>query len=360
MAGTAEVERSLNRSVRGRLERLTARRTPRLPAPQVLVEAPGLRFTWGDVDRPFHTASIGKVFVAVLIGRLVERGRVALDQPVGQLLPGDEVATLPAVEGVDVAAEVTVEHLLAHRSGLPDPLMPPRGRRTACSLDELLTDPSRRWTLTEFLGEAAGLPAVGRPGERFGYTDAGYALLLRIAEEALGAPAHEVLRSQVFQPSGMRDTGQPHVTAEPSEIAELDIAPMWLGGADVSRIQTLSIGSVDGGSVTTTADLVRFARAVHSGQLISTDLLARFARPRSRLRAGIHYGAGFVTLRFGEFMPLVLRGLPEPVGGLGITATHAFFYPGIDAHVVLNFHDARAMRHSFQTHIQIARHLAQL
>lgn len=343
---------------RTKLARVSRRRAPRLSAPQVLVEAPGVRFAFGDIDRPFHTASIGKVFTAVLIGRLVERGRFDLETPLGALLPAADLAGLPAAPEVDLGAQVSVEHLLSHRSGLPDPLLPARGHRTECSITALPGEPDRRWTLTDVLAQTRGLPPVGRPGERFGYTDAGYALLLRVAEERAGAPAGELLRSHVFEPSGMRATYQPHDTATAAELAELDIAPMWLGGADVSRTSALSVGSVDGGAVTTADDLVRFQRALDDGRLISTALLARLTRPRSRLRRGIHYGAGLVTLRFGEFLPPFLRGLPEPVGGLGLTATHAFRYPDQQAHVVLNFGSTDAMSRSFQAHLAIARAVA--
>ncbi|MCE1179665.1 MAG: beta-lactamase family protein [Micrococcales bacterium] len=360
MSSTPALQDWLDGALRSRLDRLTRRRSPGLPAPQVLVEAPGVRFGYGAVEQPFHTASIGKVFVAVLIGRLVEQGRLALDSPVGTLMPADDLAGLPAADGVDLGVEVTVEHLLAHRSGLPDPLEPPRGHRTACSLAGLGSDPDRRWDLRSVLAQARGLPAVGRPGARFGYTDAGFALLLRVAEEVAGRPARELLREQVFDPAGMTHTGQPHDTATRAELAALDIAPMWVARAEVSRLPVLSVGSVDGGAVTTADDLVRFQRALHAGALISAELLAHLARPRSRLRPGIHYGAGLATLRFGEFMPLVLRGLPEPVGGLGLTAAHAFHYPAQDAQVVLNLHSTRAMRASFQLHIQIARRLAAL
>ena len=115
---------------------------------------------------------------------------------------------------------------------------------------------------------------------------------------------------------------------------------------------------VGGNAATTAADLVRFQQALHGGELLAAATLAHLARPRNRMRAGVHYGAGAVTLRLGEFMPLVLRGLPEPVGGLGISATHMFYYPAQQAHVVLNFHSTAAMRASFQTHIQIAQMLA--
>lgn len=349
--GSSGLQAWLDGQVRRGLERVTRRRAPDLPAPQVLVVAPGVRLAHGDLEQPFHTASIGKNFLAVLIGRLVEEGRLGLDSCVGELLPAAELAALPAAPGVDLPREVSVEHLLSHRSGLPDPLQPPRGHRTACSLRALAADPDRVWSLDGVLEQTSGLPPVGRPGARFHYTDAGYALLGRVAEEAADAPLAELLQRHVFGPAGMTQTRQVDVPQE-------NLAPWRLGGIDLARTPAISIGSVDGGAATTAGDLVRFQEALHTGRLVSPRLLAHLARGRSRLRAGIHYGAGLATLRFGEFLPVVLRGLPEPVGGLGLSAAHAFWYPAQRAHVILNFHDTRQMRASFQTHIAIARGLA--
>lgn len=75
--------------------------------------------------------------------------------------------------------------------------------------------------------------------------------------------------------------------------------------------------------------------------------------PRSRFRPGIHYGAGMVALRFAGFFPL-MRGYPEPVGGLGYTSTHMFYYPAQRTHVILNYHAHRRMNTSFQMHIRLA------
>lgn len=59
------------------------------------------------------------------------------------------------------------------------------------------------------------------------------------------------------------------------------------------------------------------------------------------------------ALRFAGFFPL-LRGYPQPVGGLGYTATHMFYYPEQDTHVVLDYHAHRRMQASFQMHIRLA------
>ncbi|WP_167146233.1 serine hydrolase domain-containing protein [Actinomyces sp. ZJ308] len=350
----------LETSLRPRLERLTARRRPGLPAPQVLVVAPGVRFSFGEVDQPFHTASAGKPFVAVAAARLARQGLLSLDAPLGDLTPDIDLSALPAAPGVVLSRDLTLAHLLSHRSGLPDPVDPPRGYSTECSLDRIMRRPGRRWDPAEVVAQCAGLPPLGRPGERFAYGDANYALALCVLQGVTGLPAHEVLSTQVFRPAQMGSTGQPHSTATDEELAAVDIAPVWVKGMEVSHARALSAGAADGGAVTTLEDMVRFQEALHEAELVDQVLLARMVRPRSRLRAGIHYGTGLATIRFGEFMPLVLRNLPEPVGGLGLWAVHCFFYPRRRAHVIMNLHSTAQMRRSFALHTMIARRLARL
>lgn len=350
----------LESSLRPRLQRMAAKRRPDLPAPQVLIIAPGVRFSFGEVDLPFHTASAGKPFVAVAAARLAQQGLLSLNAPIGELAPSIDLSALPAAPGVILSRDLTLSHLLSHRSGLPDPLQPPRGHATECSLDRLVRQPDRRWDLAEVLAQCAGLPPQGRPGERFAYGDGSYALAQCVLQEVTGLSTHEALRTQVFQPAGMTSTGQPHSTATDEELAGLTIASVWVKGAEISHARALSAGSADGGAVTTLEDMVRFQEALHEGDLLDRALLARLTRPRSRLRPGIHYGTGLATIRFGEFLPLVLRGLPEPVGGLGLWAVHSFFYPRQRAHVVMNLHSTKQMQRSFSLHIAIARRLARL
>lgn len=344
-------------SLRSALVKTSARRRG-LPPPQVLVVLPGARFSFGAIDQPFHTASVGKVFLAALTARLTRQGLLTLDCPLGDLAPGLDLSGLPAAPGVDLPRDLTLAHLLSHRSGLPDPIMPPRRHRTECSLTRLIAEPDRHWSPAQVLEQAAGLPPTGRPGERFNYSDANYALVLCALERVGTAPFTELLRKYVFEPAGMERTGHPHTTATDGELARLDIAPMWIGGHEVSHMRALSAGAADGGAVSTTEDLVRYQVALHEEGLVDARLLARMARPLSRLRPGIHYGTGLATIRFSEFMPLLLRGLPEPVGGIGLSSTHCFYYPRQRAHVIMNYHSTRQMRHSFTTHLAIARRLA--
>lgn len=345
-------------SLRRRLDRVSRRRAPHLPAPQVLVMAPGAHLAYGDVDLPFHTASVGKVLVAVLVARLAQHGALGLDDLVSHLAPSLDLSALPAAPGVDLRRDLTVDHLLSHRSGLPDPLAPPRGHRTECSLDALVAEPGRRWTAAQVVAQTAGLPPTGAPGGRFAYGDASYALLQLVLEEVGGAPFPELVREHILVPAGMSRTGFPHRTATAEEIAALKIAPIRVRRREVSRFPSLSAAAADGGAVTTLEDLARLQTAMHEEGLVSPALLARMSRRRSRLRPGIHYGTGMTVLHLTEFNPLSRRRLPEAVGGIGLWATHCFYYPGLRAQVIMNFHSTREMPRSIRLHTFIATRLA--
>jgi len=68
MRPSESLQRWFESSLRPKLKRMAAKRRPDLPAPQVLIIAPGVRLSFGEVDRPFHTASAGKPSAAAAAG----------------------------------------------------------------------------------------------------------------------------------------------------------------------------------------------------------------------------------------------------------------------------------------------------
>ena len=68
---------------------------------------------------PFHLASLSKMYTAALVLRLATRNRLALTDPITAHLPAELTDRLHVLDGRDRTAVITVEHLLAHASGLP-------------------------------------------------------------------------------------------------------------------------------------------------------------------------------------------------------------------------------------------------
>ncbi|MGV3713593.1 serine hydrolase domain-containing protein [Pseudolysinimonas sp.] len=324
------------------------RRRGSLGAPRVAVSAPSLGFEYrfGD-DRPFHVASIGKTVTATLAHQLADTSQLDLDAPLSTLLPAAEL------EGL-LRGEATPAQLLAHTSGVAD-YFEDRVASGPRMTELLLTEPDRHWTpaaLLDFSRERQR--PVARPGARFHYSDTGYVLLGRVLEEASGRSWEELVHDRVLDRVGMPDTWLPHRTTPARGGVEL--APTHLGRVDISRHRSLTLDWAGGGLASTPADLVAFSRALHGGALVSAAALARMTDMRHTFRPGIRYGSGMMRVDLPFFAPL-LRGLPRPVGHLGVLATHRWHDPVHDAEIVMDFAGTGEMVRSFRTLVEIERTL---
>ncbi len=307
--------------------------------------------TLGQNAVPFHVASIGKVFTAVLIFKLVEQGNIALDDPVARILPAAQLAGLFTVNGVDYAPKVTIRHLLGHMSGAAD-YFEGAVSSGAPLLQDILQNRDTFWTpdmLLEFTRTRQ--KPVAAPGARYNYSDTGYILLGKVIEAVTSQPFHANLHHKIFDPLGMADSYLMFYS-EPAAQPKKPIQQIWVEGIEVSRFTSLSCDWAGGGIVSTTADLLVFSRALARGELVNSTSYAAMRIFEHKFRTGIHYGLGLMELHFEEFF-FLLRGLPRVTGHIGVLATHMFYDAATDTHIVMNFADSRRMTESFRLLIDL-------
>jgi D-alanyl-D-alanine carboxypeptidase len=322
------------------------RRKPGLQGTGLTVLHPpsGLRASFGaDADpdlRVFHAASVGKLFTATLIARLVEEGHLDWDSPVAELLPQEELQGLFVWEGIDRGTEVTVAMLLSHTSGVADYF--DDSSRSGNKVGKLLAqEPDRLWSVQELLDFSRNEQRpVGPPGERFHYSDTGYLLLGRIIEVVHNSPFHEVLRHEIFEPAGMHGSYMP--LREPAPPGSPPLRPAYLHGVDLSRAKALSADWSGGGVALSAMDLIAFCEALNSGRLIRPGTLRHMADFRWRFRLGVGYGYGLMELRFGEFFAL-LKSWPLMIGHMGILGIQCFWNPADGTAIVVSLSNDRAM-----------------
>lgn len=329
---------------------------------QILVSAPnlGLDFHYpsGSTGQPFHLASIGKVFTATLVHQLANRGALSLDDPLAGYFNADLLANLFVYRGVDYASRATIGQLLAHTAGVAD-YFEDRTLNKSSFLDEVLNNPDQHWTPQALLDFTRhNQAAVGIPGKTYHYSDTGYILLGLLIEKVTAKPFHQNLEEAFFRPLGMDDSylmfyGEPRNPAKPP------IQPIWLNKKEVSRFTSLSCDWAGGGIVSTTADLLKFNRALRDGELVPPTTLSAMDHCTNKFQPGIYYGSGMMEIRFGEFF-FLLGGLPKVKGHIGILATHMFYDPRHQAHIVMNFGDNTRMVESFQALIEIENTLARI
>jgi D-alanyl-D-alanine carboxypeptidase len=165
-------------------------------------------------DQPLRVASNTKTYTAAAILRLMERGVLALDDPVAQHLPDDLRRELE--RGGYRPDRITVVQLLANRAGLAEhPEVP-------SYVPMMLGNPTKRWTrLEQVRWMVDSLQPVGEPGERFKYSDTGYILLGAIVERYTGGNLGTGVRALLgFERLGLRHTWFETLEPEPAGAAE--------------------------------------------------------------------------------------------------------------------------------------------
>ena len=232
------------------------------------------------VDTQFGVASGTKGLTALTVMSLVEEGRLDLTTTARSVLGAD----LPLIDD-----GVTVEHLLAHRSGIGDYF---DEDAVESDTDYVLPVPVHRLATTpDYLEVLDGFEQVFPPGERFAYNNGGFVVLALIAERAGGLPFVELVRTRVCEPAGMADTAFLR-SDEPVERAALGY--LEGEGLRTNVLHLPVVGSGDGGIYTTAADVSALWSALYAGRIVAPERLAAMLRPHSDVPAeSMRYGLGF-------------------------------------------------------------------
>ncbi|MEO2075091.1 MAG: serine hydrolase domain-containing protein [Bacillus sp. (in: firmicutes)] len=283
-------------------------------------------------EQPFHTASIGKTFTAVLIAMLVENGEISYEDRVAKFLPAELVQGLHVYKGTDYSQELRIDHLVSNTSGLPDyyELKPKEGP----SFQELLfQEPSRFWTPEETIEwTKQHLTPKFAPGKGCHYSNTGFNLLGLIIEKVTGRAYHEVLHEYIFAPLGMNHSYLCHYS-EAAVVSDYPVATVFMKDKKVNVTEQKSFSSIYAGgqTVSTTEDLLLFMKALVGGQLISQESLERMQK-WTKMWIGVDYGFGLMRVRMQPFTQKY-----NVWGHLGSTGSFMLYNPGFDVYVIGNF-----------------------
>lgn len=304
--------------------------SPQVPGLILRVEAPRLGLAWsgaaGFFDRatatklmPEHTvrmASNTKTYIAATVLRLVEQGKLGLDAPIAGLLSAESLRGL-ARGGYD-AKGITLRMLLQHTSGIFDYAMSPQYASAVSN------DFGHRWTRAEQLGFAvdSGKP-VGKPAERYSYSDTGYILLGEIIERVSGLPMGQAVRELLgFASHGIRATYFESLDSVPPGTPPR--AHQYLDTVDTYRLDPSHDLYGGGGLVSNMEDMARFYRALVRGELFEK---------KETLDAMLEPTAQSTAVREGGYGMGIGRGVVGGVtcyGHSGYWGTTARHCPAID------------------------------
>ena len=230
-----------------------------------------------QIDTKFNLGSMNKMFTAVAVAQLVERGKLSFDDPLSKFLP----------DFLDPASaeKIKVKHLLTHTAGLGG-FFSKAWQESSRALYRTVDDQMKRAAADERL--------LFEPGTRHQYSNTGMLVAGKVIEIASGQDYYDYVRENIYAPAGMLN----------SDCYELDkvnsnLAVGYQKHYDENGISFRNNifehafrGGPQGGGYSTVEDLLKFDIALRSNKLVSAESVKLLLSGKPELRSP-RYGYGF-------------------------------------------------------------------
>lgn len=287
----------------------------------------GVAGNMGETNTQFFIASTTKLFVSALILKLHYEGKIHIDKPIIRLFENGELAGIHVYKGTDYSGEITMRHLLAHTSGLPD-YFSQKDENGKKLESELLAGNDNEWRFVDVMKQVRNMKPKfepGKPGKAF-YSDTNYQILGQILEKIYGQPLHEIFRQEIFEPLGLENTFLFHYN-------ENDYPqPFYYKNNPLEIPKAMSSFGPDGGIVSNVDDLMVFLKAYFNGYFFPKEKLAELS-DYNRIFFPLQYGVGFMRMKTPWYFSPFAK-VPEILGHSGLSGAYAFYIPEKDIYMV--------------------------
>lgn len=222
-------------------------------------------------ETPVQIASVSKVLTATAVLKLVNAGKIDLDQKVNTILK-----TFPY-------EDCTIRMLLSHRTGM-------RNYAYFTDRDKSVWDRHNQLTNKDILDILAtkDIGLESKTGTRFSYCNTNYAMLALIIEKITGLSYKEAMSEMIFKPLGMKNT---YVFDDDKDRKK--IVPSYKGNGVEIGFDYLDNVYGDKNVFSTVRDLLKFDRARQSHDFLKPELLKQVYTGYSNERKGTkNYGLG--------------------------------------------------------------------
>jgi len=223
-------------------------------------------------ETAFGIASGTKLFTGLAICKLIDSDKLSLEDKLCDLLPFD-------LGNVD--KRITVLHLLTHTSGVGDYLDDEDDDVVEKITATYERYPVHLWTSLEYyLQLFTQLPPKFEPGERYGYSNAGYILLGLIVEVISGCSYQDFVTDEIIKPNNLNHTGFYRMNQLPSNVAVGYTMNEETSEIRTNIYDTPIIGSSCSGLFSCVDDLDKVWRALVANKILSSEMTNAFLSPQ--------------------------------------------------------------------------------
>ncbi|WP_156642208.1 serine hydrolase domain-containing protein [Arthrobacter sp. B6] len=207
-----------------------------------------------------HVGDITMSMVAVSVLKLVEEGKIRLDDPIQDHLPDFESIIRPP-------GPITIRSLLSHRSGMPDYWGSP------------IDIGKGPFTHAERVSFVAGMPWTGGSGSLYSYSATNYAALALLVEKLRGKDIGAVIHDDSVEPLALQDTLMTGDEPGPRRMVH-GYTRTEGGDLEDNALVPFHRGSPDTGMISTVPELNTYFAALQKGTLLTKQTLEEMHHPK--------------------------------------------------------------------------------
>jgi CubicO group peptidase (beta-lactamase class C family) len=229
------------------------------------------------VDTKFNLGSMNKMFTAVAIAQLAERGKLSFEDSLAKFLP-----EFPSKEA---AQKIKLKHLLTHTSGLG----------SYFNRKFMESSRARFRTVSDMMTLAEGETLAFEPGAKWAYSNTGMLVLGAVIERVTGQSYFDYVRENIYKPAGMTNTDAYELDLVTPNLAVGYQKEFNEDGTTRFRnnvFQHVIRGGPAGGGYSTVGDLLKFDAALRAGKLVGAEYVRQLLSAKPELNSP-EYGYGF-------------------------------------------------------------------
>ncbi len=299
-----------------------------------------------SIDQSFFIASTTKLFTTAIILHLKSKGKLSLDDKISKHLDEKTLTKLHVYKGKDYSNELTILHLLAHTSGLPD-YFQDKGANKKSLEDELVSGNDQSWTIEQAFEWTKEMNPIFVPGaeKKAHYSDANFQLLGKIIENITGKSYAENCNEIIINPLGMSKT---YLYQNPNDKTPKS---MYYKSQVLEIPKAMTSFGADGGMVSTTADMLVFIQAFFEGKFFP-KVYIKDLQAWNKIFFPMKSGIGIHLFKLPKISnPTGL--IPYFIGHSGLSGALAFYSPQEDFYIVGTTNQIAHPDLSFRTMIKL-------
>lgn len=297
-------------------------------------------------DQPYFIASTTKLFTTALILKLRAEGKLILDDKISKYLETSILNNLHFYMGKEYSAELTINHLLGHTSGLPD-YFQGKGVNGKSLENEIKNGNDQFWTFEQAIERTKKMKCLFTPGKsnKANYSDANFQLLGKIIENITKRAYSENCNDLIIQPLGLTST---YLFQNCND--EMP-KPLFYKSKQLKIPKAMTSFGADGGMVSTSTDMLIFIEAFFKGKLFPASYIDEL-QVWNKIFFPLSSGIGIHLFK----LPWIFNptgNIPYFIGHSGLSGALAYYSPVENIYIVGTVNQIAHPDISFRTMIKL-------